>query len=287
MLLPRRPPYRVNEWKWHNLSLWRFLPNFIPKMASLRFLSSSWASMTAKLKNQKERPKDRWYHFHVAMVRFLWCCFAPPSARNLRSSFLGNFIGYPPYYDELSVTFSHFQSLSVIFSHFQSFSNTFSCNILRFCIGFPFGEKSAGFLQVRVPSRIDTEFPYRVRIVDRGVDCRDPVCRHPFQLIPRCRISTENPDARNSGKFILGLQSHICCCKTEANMQQLRLGLRCSLWGQRDFQTWKVPKKQGNNQKIPLHGLHPQQQEEITQHVLPVGGQTRVDLATLALLPVL
>ena len=38
------------------------------------------------------------------------------------------------------------------------------------------------FLPVRVAPGVDTEFPYRVRIVDRGVDCRDPVCRHRFRL---------------------------------------------------------------------------------------------------------
>ena len=37
-------------------------------------------------------------------------------------------------------------------------------------------------LQVRVDYGVDTEFPYRVRIVDRGVDCRDPVCRHRFRF---------------------------------------------------------------------------------------------------------
>ena len=42
-------------------------------------------------------------------------------------------------------------------------------SILKFCIGFPPG--------------VDTEFPYRVRIVDRGVDCRDPVCRHRFRFL--------------------------------------------------------------------------------------------------------
>ena len=40
-------------------------------------------------------------------------------------------------------------------------------SILKFRIGFPFGENSAGVLQVRVASGVDTEFPYRVRNVDR------------------------------------------------------------------------------------------------------------------------
>ena len=56
-------------------------------------------------------------------------------------------------------------------------------SILKFRIGFPFGENSAGFLPVRVAPRVDAEFPYRVRIVDRGVDCRDPVCRHRFRFL--------------------------------------------------------------------------------------------------------
>ena len=38
------------------------------------------------------------------------------------------------------------------------------------------------FLPVRVALGVDTEFPYRVRIVDRGVDCRDPLCRHHFRF---------------------------------------------------------------------------------------------------------
>ena len=29
-------------------------------------------------------------------------------------------------------------------------------------------------------SGVDTEFLYRVRIVNTGVDCREPVCRHRF-----------------------------------------------------------------------------------------------------------
>ena len=39
------------------------------------------------------------------------------------------------------------------------------------------------FLPVRVAPGVDTEFPYRVRIVDRGVDCHDPVCRHRFRFL--------------------------------------------------------------------------------------------------------
>ena len=56
-------------------------------------------------------------------------------------------------------------------------------SILKFRIGFPFGENSAGFLPVCVAPAVDTEFPYRVRIVDRGVDCRDPLCRHRFRFL--------------------------------------------------------------------------------------------------------
>ena len=46
----------------------------------------------------------------------------------------------------------------------------------------PFWKEFCRVLQVRVVSRDDTEFAYRVRIVDRGVDCRDPVCRHRFRF---------------------------------------------------------------------------------------------------------
>ena len=45
-------------------------------------------------------------------------------------------------------------------------------------------------LQVRVASGVNTEFPYRVRIADRGVDCRDPVCRHRFRF-PEGQLSAE------------------------------------------------------------------------------------------------
>ena len=56
-------------------------------------------------------------------------------------------------------------------------------SILKFRIGFPFfWREFCWVLPVRVASGVDTEFPYRVRIVDRGVDCRDPVCRHHFQF---------------------------------------------------------------------------------------------------------
>ena len=39
----------------------------------------------------------------------------------------------------------------------------------------PFWREFCLFLPVRVAPGVDTEFPYRVRIVDRRVDCRDPV----------------------------------------------------------------------------------------------------------------
>ena len=59
-------------------------------------------------------------------------------------------------------------------------------SILKFSIGFPFGDNSAAFsaafLQVHVDSGVDAELPYRVRIVDRGFDCRDPVRRHHFRF---------------------------------------------------------------------------------------------------------
>ena len=57
-------------------------------------------------------------------------------------------------------------------------------SILKFRIGFPFGENSTVFLPVRMAPGVDTEFPYRVRIVDRGVDCCDPVYRHRFRFLP-------------------------------------------------------------------------------------------------------
>ena len=56
-------------------------------------------------------------------------------------------------------------------------------SILKFRIGFPFGEISACVCQSVWLKAVDTEFPYRVRIVDRGVDCRDPVCRHRFRFL--------------------------------------------------------------------------------------------------------
>ena len=54
-------------------------------------------------------------------------------------------------------------------------------------IGFPFADNYACclFLPARVALGVDTEFPYQVRIVDRGVDCRDPVCRHRFRFLDR------------------------------------------------------------------------------------------------------
>ena len=42
----------------------------------------------------------------------------------------------------------------------------------------PFWREFCWVLPVRVASGVGTEFPYRVRILNRGVDCRDPVCRH-------------------------------------------------------------------------------------------------------------
>ena len=40
----------------------------------------------------------------------------------------------------------------------------------------PFWREFCLFLPVRVAPGVDAEIPYRVRIVDRGVDCRDRVC---------------------------------------------------------------------------------------------------------------
>ena len=47
----------------------------------------------------------------------------------------------------------------------------------------PFWREFCLFLPVRVAPGVDAEFPYRVRIVDRGVDYRDPVCRHRFRFL--------------------------------------------------------------------------------------------------------
>ena len=47
-----------------------------------------------------------------------------------------------------------------------------------------FGPESSGFgfcKSVWLPE-VDTDFPCRVCIVNRGVDCRDPVCRHRFRF---------------------------------------------------------------------------------------------------------
>ena len=52
---------------------------------------------------------------------------------------------------------------------------------LKFRIGLPFGENSAGFCQsVGLPGSI---LNFRIGSVSsiRGVDCRDPVCRHHFR----------------------------------------------------------------------------------------------------------
>ena len=65
-------------------------------------------------------------------------------------------------------------------------------SILKFRIGFPFGENSVGFFPVRVAPGVDTEFLYRFRIVDRGVDCRDPVCRHRFRFLEKRAFSILN-----------------------------------------------------------------------------------------------
>ena len=51
---------------------------------------------------------------------------------------------------------------------------------LHFTVHAP--SKFCWVLQVRVASGADSEFLYRVRIVDWGVDCREPVCRHCFPI---------------------------------------------------------------------------------------------------------
>ena len=57
-------------------------------------------------------------------------------------------------------------------------------SILKFCIGFPFGENSVGFCKfVWVPGSI-LNFPIGCvsPMLSWGVDCRDPVCRHRFRF---------------------------------------------------------------------------------------------------------
>ena len=70
-----------------------------------------------------------------------------------------------------------------------------------FRIGFPFWREFCFFLPLRVAPGVDTEFPYRVRIVDRRVDCRDPVCRHRFRFLDK----QESPGQRRL-RTLLGLQ---------------------------------------------------------------------------------
>ena len=55
-------------------------------------------------------------------------------------------------------------------------------SILKFRIGFYFWREFCLFLPLRVAPGVDAEFLYRVRIVNRGVDCREPVCRHRFRF---------------------------------------------------------------------------------------------------------
>ena len=69
-------------------------------------------------------------------------------------------------------------------------------SILNFRIGVSLSKKPAltgqSKLNFRVASGVATEFPYWVRIVDRGVDCRDPVCRHRFRCLDlRVRKSSQ------------------------------------------------------------------------------------------------
>ena len=59
---------------------------------------------------------------------------------------------------------------------------------------------------------VDTEFPYRVRIVDREVDCRDPVCRHRFRFLENRDPSQDRRDKmeillvkfNRNGRFVPG-----------------------------------------------------------------------------------
>ena len=54
-------------------------------------------------------------------------------------------------------------------------------SILKVRIGVPLERILLGFASPSVASGVDTEFPYWVRIIDKGVDCRDPLCRHHFR----------------------------------------------------------------------------------------------------------
>ena len=72
----------------------------------------------------------------------------------------------------------------------------------------PFWREFCLFLPVRVAPGVDTEFPYRVRIVDRGVDCRDPVCRHRFRFLENSEQNSGGNSEQNSktrGTFVLPL----------------------------------------------------------------------------------
>ena len=57
-------------------------------------------------------------------------------------------------------------------------------------------------------SEVDTEFPYRVRIVDRGVDCRDPCLPTPFP-IPRVK-QTSKKLASEPPKLLRTLKTLTC-----------------------------------------------------------------------------
>ena len=61
-------------------------------------------------------------------------------------------------------------------------------------------------------SGVDTEFPYRVRIVDRGLIAYDPVCRHRFRFSElRHPLRTETLTFSGVGHLadFLGLGEHL------------------------------------------------------------------------------
>ena len=80
-------------------------------------------------------------------------------------------------------------------------------SILKFRSGFLFGENSAGFCKFVWFPGVDADFPYGVRIVDMGVDCRDLVCRNRFRfsdfLLFVCSGAGERARAGGRGSGLL------------------------------------------------------------------------------------
>ena len=112
--------------------------------------------------------------------------------------------------------------------------------------GLPFKRELCWVLQVRVASGVDTEFPYRVRIIDRGVDCRNPVCcqrsRFPESLgnsaSPKPHSYKPHPCNMPQAKTEVALQFSECCAAEVALQHWLFCSadliftqkLRCNKW---------------------------------------------------------